>query len=155
MDDVTLTEAPYHVGVVVDDLEGTMAAHSLATGSEWASVQELTVALCDERGCTSTPVRITYTRQGPTYVELIEAVPGTVWTASDAVHHVGVWCDDVDAESRRLESEGFAAVAWAEGREGRRAWFAYHSVPGIGYLELVDRRSRPAFERWMAGGDYR
>lgn len=155
MAELALQEAPYHVGIVVDDLEATMAAHTVAMGSEWASVQALTVELCDAEGCTSTPVRMTYTRQGPTYVELIEAVPGTVWTASEGVHHLGVWCDDVDAESRRLEAEGFAPLAWARGRDGKRAWFAYHSVPGLGRLELVDRRSRPAFERWMAGGDYR
>jgi len=148
-------EAPYHVGVVASDLEATMDAHTTALGSTWASVQTLTVALCDEQGCTDTPVRITYSRQGPTYLELIEAVPGTVWTAADGVHHLGVWCDDVDGESRRLDEEGFPAVAWAQGRDDERAWFAYHSVPGLGLVELVDRRSRPAFERWMAGGDYR
>ncbi|MGB3411779.1 MAG: VOC family protein [Microthrixaceae bacterium] len=148
-------EAPYHVGIVVPDLDVAMASYSEVLDVDWASVQDLTVDLCDQGGCTTTPVRITYSCAGPTYLELIEAVPGTVWTASDEVHHVGVWTGDVDARSRELDALGYPAVAWAAGREGGRAWFAYHRVPNLGLVELVDQRSQPAFERWVAGGEYR
>ena len=40
-------------------------------------------------------------------LELLQTVPGTVWTPADSgVHHIGYWSDDVESDLATLESGG-------------------------------------------------
>ena len=40
-------------------------------------------------------------------LELLQTVPGTVWTPADSgVHHLGYWSDDVESDLATLESNG-------------------------------------------------
>ncbi len=67
-------------------------------------------------------VRFTYSRQGPPYIELVQAVQGTVFAAATGgspVHHIGVFVEDMEAEVARLTNEGFDLEFQSIGRDGR------------------------------------
>ncbi len=59
------------------------------------------------------PLRYCYSVEGPLHIELLESSGGSFWDGSDAPgnHHVGVWVDDVDAETDRLISLGWSLEA--------------------------------------------
>ena len=100
--------------------------------------------------------RFTYSHEGTTYVELVEENPDTIWRVGDGLHHVGRWTDDLRGELAALEAGRSAGRPCRAGasRAANRRRSAITGCPGGGYLELVDIRMKPAFERWMAGGDF-
>src|SRR5262245_52762704 len=94
----------YHHGVRVPDLETAMAEIGDSLGVTWCEPQqrEQRVWLPDA-GETTVPLRFTYSAEGPQHIELLEGAPGSIWDgrAQPGLHHIGVWCDDVAAETRR------------------------------------------------------
>jgi hypothetical protein len=104
-------------------------------------------------GAVTTPLlRITYSKQGPQHVELIQGLAGAFWDSArcHGVHHVGVWVDDMAAEVNALVKQGWkletAAHSPAEGY-GR---FAYlKPATGDILLELVSTEIKALMEsRW-------
>jgi hypothetical protein len=143
------------VGVIVPDIEQAMIDYTASTGLTWCRYQEqeLPVVL-DGEPCTVVS-RYTYSKEGPAYVELVEENPDSIWRIGDGLHHLGRWTGDLPADIERLESAGLPAAMTGRSRSSGRPWaFSYHRLPGGGYLELVDIAMKPAFERWMAGGDF-
>lgn len=143
-----------HVAHSVEDLDLAMQQFSDSLGLTWASIQEwdMTISVCDE--VVSTPIRFTYSCDSPPHIELIEGQPGTIWAPHRGLHHVGVWSDDLAADAQQLSRSGFTQEAAGVARSGRiPSAFTYHSSPHGMRLELVDVRSRPAFDRWLAGGE--
>ena len=54
------------------------------------------------------PMRMVYSGSDPR-LELLQTVPGTVWTPADSgVHHIGYWSDDVESDLATLESNGMS-----------------------------------------------
>jgi hypothetical protein len=125
----------YHTGIVVPDLEVSMARLAGIAGYRWTAIQaaDLTVHLAD--GERVLPLRYAYSLDAP-HLELVQEVPGTPWTA--AAHHLGYLCDDVPATSKLLEEAGFAFEAGAV-LAGTPALFAYHLAPSGVRVEIVDR----------------
>ena len=92
----------FHVGIRVVDLEAAMADLGPALGATWCQVQERDQRVwTPEGGARQTPLRFTYSAEGPVHLELLQGQPGTIWDAGDGagLHHSGIWSDDVKGET--------------------------------------------------------
>lgn len=146
-------EKLFHHGLIVDDIHVSMAQLSKALGIDWAPVRTfdpLRVWLPDG-GWSQADLQVTYSRQGPIHIELIQAVPGGAYDvlrqASRA--HVGAWTDDVGAHVESLLAEGWhllCAGASPKHRYGQMAYVARGDGP---VLELVGEAIRPMIEDWL------
>ena len=71
-------------------------------------------------------------------------------TAQPGLHHVGLWSDDVAAETERLVAAGWTLrLAQRDPAEGYGV-FTYVQPPSGLLVELVS--TVELFERWFAGG---
>ena len=127
----------YHAGVVVDDLDAARRTLSDAAGYGWTDVMASELLVHSPEGDQLVPLRVCFSTTEP-YLELIEAVAGTLWEPSTSgVHHLGYWSDDVIADCAELEANGYAVEAWSE--IGGIRIFAYCTAPASPRLELVHR----------------
>ncbi len=132
----------FHVGMIVPGLEEAQAALTELVGLTWRSTIEAPVPVhTAATGTTETvQLRFAYSEQQPC-LELIEAVPGTVWGLSEGsnLHHLGFWTDDLRRESSRLDAARCPLEACMDLGDGQRPTsFGYHTGLGI-RVELVDR----------------
>lgn len=151
----------FHTGFVVRDIDAGIAELTAVFGATWTDVEEREMRLRGPEGPLRPTLRFAYTREGPHRLELLEAVPGTLWEAPPegvggtlAAHHIGVWCDDVAGTSRQLISSGSPRLATYDGEGEDAVGFAYHRLATGALIELVDSSRRPAFDRWFAGGPF-
>jgi Glyoxalase/Bleomycin resistance protein/Dioxygenase superfamily len=94
----------------------------------------------------SLPTTICYSTGEPC-LELIEEVPGTVWTVNEHsnLHHIGFWSDDLVAGSASLLGSGCPLQLCGRAGASAPASFAYHRDEQLGIrIELVDARLRDA-----------
>ncbi|MGV0793522.1 VOC family protein [Mycolicibacterium sp. XJ1819] len=130
----------YHTGVVVSDLDAAMAKLSSVGGYQWTT--PLAFSLPVRVGAVDRTVdfRFTYSLQAP-HLELVQEIPGTIWTANptNAAHHLGYFVDDVAARSGELDAAGFVREACALSDDGAPAAFAYHLDPSGIRIEIVER----------------
>jgi hypothetical protein len=146
----------FHIGVIVPDLEAAMVAVSAASPLRWTSVVETRCRHRRPHGVDEFDLRIAYSRGTAPHVELIEAVPGTIFESSgelSRLHHFGLWIDDLAAESARLEGAGMPCVA-ALLREDGPPDIAFHENSPRELLELCAVSLREGFEAWIAGGTF-
>ena len=75
---------------------------------------------------------------------------GSIWDAdgTPGVHHVGVWVDDVVAETDGLLRAGWTLVAAQQAPDSGLGRFTYVAPPSGLILELVDAAIAPSFEAW-------
>ncbi len=145
----------YHHGVRVPDLDAAMDEIGASLGLTWCEPQEREQQVwLPDVGPTSIPLRFTYSTQGPQHLELLQGAPGTIWDGRDepGVHHIGVWCDDVAADTRRLIDRGWTLRLGQRGPADGYGAFTYVQPPSGLIVELVWSALRPMFERWFAGG---
>ncbi|MEV5849798.1 VOC family protein [Streptomyces sp. NPDC048179] len=139
----------YHTGIVVDDVEAWKARMSEVAGYRWTETMsaELPVRLAD--GDRVLNLRYTYSLDAP-HIELVQEIPGTPWTAAEhiATHHLGYFCDDLTATSKRLAEAGFALEACAV-IDGEPSVFAYHLAPSGIRVEIVDRTRIPDLAAYL------
>lgn len=69
----------YHIGLTVPDLRAAMEQYSDAFGFGWATVRESTHAVVVDGEQRQAQIAVTYSVQGPPYLELIEERRGAVW----------------------------------------------------------------------------
>jgi len=115
----------FHVGIVVEDIEAAMAELSAAIGVTWPQPHT------SQYG--EWTIRVTYTMEGPPYIELIEGEPGGPWDTSRGprVDHLGIWADDVPGECARLSGLGLP-LSFEPTSVGKPFTFCYHDAPTIG-----------------------
>lgn len=132
----------YHVGMVVDDIDSAAARFTTAAGYRWTQPIEFTVSVATADGDIAVPFRFVYSIQAP-HLELIQEVPGTIWTASagSIAHHLGYWVDDIAAAAAQLERAGYRLEARPSG--DTLSTFAYYLDPSGTRIELVDRAVFP------------
>lgn len=147
----------FHTGYIVRDLSVGMERLAHALGLTWASVESHDFPVLQDGREASYPIRFTYSVEGPPHVELVEGAPGSPWHTTDVLrmHHLGFWSDDVNGDADRLAASGFPVAVQGVGEQPARPRFSYNGRAGEVLLELVTSRSRPAMERWLAGGAYR
>ena len=145
----------YHVGFVVPDLDAAIPAMTEVLGVPFTAPMELPLPRLDTPdGRHEVAIRYAYSTR-PINVELIESVPGTLWDFDDRVrgHHLGIWADDVAAESDRLASLGMPAAWWGSDETSGRRIFSYHLTPFGFYVELVDSIAKSFYPEWFAMTD--
>jgi catechol 2,3-dioxygenase-like lactoylglutathione lyase family enzyme len=146
--------ALYHVGVRVPDLEAAMAELGPALGITWAQVVERDQPVwTPDDGAYTIPLRFTYSCEGPQHVELLQGAPGSLWDGADmpGVHHMGLWVDDVGAETERLIRAGWTLEMAQRAPDQGYGAMTYVRSPAGFLLEPVSVAVRPRFELWWAG----
>ncbi|HEX4518322.1 MAG TPA: VOC family protein [Gaiellaceae bacterium] len=131
-----------HVCLAVSDLERAQVDLGASLGLTWAAVRMVDTGAGE--------IRLTYSRQGPPFLELVEGAPGSLWDpgVSTPPHHTGYWSDDVEADSARLRAEGMEVVL--DGTAHGRRFVYLRSRHGL-TIELTDVQRRPAILAWIAG----
>ena len=145
-------EDQFHVGIVVDDFESTLATLAELFGYEW----------CDEIGGPTTvtlpsgdavlDLRFAYSKTSPR-LEVIRALPGTPWipAAGSGIHHVGYWSDDVPGDAADLVRHGFLTEVFGARPDGAAYW-SFHRGPTGLRIELVSRAVQPTLEHYWTTG---
>ncbi|MDE0320655.1 MAG: VOC family protein [Acidimicrobiales bacterium] len=146
----------FHTGIRVPDLDAAMAEMGETLGVSWASVQHNAAqqVWTPQQGLQSVELTFTYSREGPQHLELLQGQSGTIWDGSDdpGVHHVGVWVDDVAAETERCLHAGWKVAAAAAPPDDGYGVFAYVVPPSGPIVELVWSAIEQRFESWWSGG---
>jgi hypothetical protein len=136
----------YHVGIVVPDVVAARVRLSEQLGLTWGPILRLDqVAYRDASSADLTlPTALCYSVDQPC-LELIEAMPGTVWELNEHsnLHHVGIWSDDLVGDSSGLSGAGCPLQLCGRDRNDAPVSFAYHRDDDLGVrFELVDATMR-------------
>ena len=152
---MAIAGAFYHVGIVVSDLPRAMEELGELLGLTWLpAFGQPTYQLLHSEQIPVEPL-VTYSRQGPPYVELIQQRPGTVWDAT-GLHHLGVWTDSMRQESDRFTQAGVPLDSVGTDAEGNWTSACYHRTAEGLRVELIDiGHSGPRLARYLSGGSYR
>lgn len=100
----------FHIGVVVPDIDAAMRELGEQFGIEFDPPKLFSASMRfgpdEERRRT---VMYSYSRQGPPFLELVQAMPSSIWTPEGGarMHHVGVRTPDVAKEAERLQRLGY------------------------------------------------
>jgi catechol 2,3-dioxygenase-like lactoylglutathione lyase family enzyme len=140
----------YHTGIVVPDLEAAMARLSALAGYRWINPLTYTLPFRTASGTHEFTSTFVYSLQAP-YVELIQEVPGSPWTAAPgkSVHHLGYFTDSLADTARMLEDNGFTFEATADVAPPGLALFAYYVDEFGTRIEIVDRALFPDFPAFL------
>jgi lactoylglutathione lyase len=139
----------YHTGVVVDDLEATMERLAKVAGYTWTDVVTVDQEAVTSDGDVTIPMKMVYSGAEPR-LELLQTVPGTVWTPADSgVHHLGYWSDDVESDLATLESNGMALEVKSYNPDGSGTLLWAYAKGSTGpRIELVSRNMEPFIAYW-------
>jgi lactoylglutathione lyase len=147
----------YHTGIRVPDLRAAMDEIGTALGVTWAEPVHSPTQACwtPATGMQHLDLHFTYSCEGPQHIELLQGPPGSIWDGRDVpgVHHVGVWSDDVAADTDRCIAAGWSLALAAKSPDEGYGGYTYVQAPGSAMLvEFVAAAALPRFERWWAGG---
>jgi catechol 2,3-dioxygenase-like lactoylglutathione lyase family enzyme len=141
----------YHVGLVVPDIAAAVEQYRDLFGLRFASLRHTSLEVRVDGVIRTPELIVSYTMDGPPYVELIEELSGRTW-AADALglNHIGFWAKDLPAAAARLEASGLATRVRDNGPDDRPARFTYH--PGLGgmWVELVAPQFARTLHEWFA-----
>jgi len=144
----------FHTGVRVPDLDAALTEYGEGLDVTWAAVREIEQSVWTPgAGRQELHLRFTYSAEGPQHLELLEGPPGTVWDGRErpGAHHIGVWVDDIRAETDRLLEHGWTlAAAHQDPTSGSYGVFTYLRPPTGLIVELVDAAIKPGFEAWWS-----
>jgi hypothetical protein len=138
----------YHVGIIVPDLVEGQRRFSALLGVLWGPTMDVVAPFITASG-EVVDVNLTFAHSTePTYLELIQEVPGTPWVCNphSNLHHIGYWSDDVDAESARLSGIGCPFNLGSRPDPTAPLNFAYHVDPLGVRLEFVSQTRRQQME---------
>jgi catechol 2,3-dioxygenase-like lactoylglutathione lyase family enzyme len=132
----------YHIGLVVPDIASATERLTAVSGYGWTKPVEASLSVVTADGEFEMPFSFVYSIEAP-HLEVIQEVPGTIWTASTsgAAHHLGYWVDDLPLAAAGLEAAGFVLEARPSGDE--LSTFAYFLDPAGVRIEIVDRALFP------------
>jgi hypothetical protein len=134
----------YHTGIVVDDLASAQEEFGRLLGVTWLQGGG-EVRIQSDDGVRIAKTAYAISAEGPHHVELVQSVPGTVYTVSGTgrAHHLGYWADDVRATSAALSRQGLPEVATISfGDDDAPPICAYHRAGDRFYIELVSTTMR-------------
>jgi len=140
----------YHAGYLVPDLRAGMEHFARLLQITWATPFEMESGFETATGePDSDPVRITFSNQGPPFLELIEVVPraGSIFAEPSAggLHHVGIYAERWRDETARLCAEGMEL-------ERTGAGVAFVRDPRLGVrIEVVSFRGREFLQQILSG----
>ena len=141
----------FHIGIVVDDFEGTLARLTGLFGYAWGPEFSGPTPVVLPTGPATPSLRFAYSTTAPR-IEVIRSVPGQpLWQPADSgVHHLGFWSDDVVSDSATLAAQGYAPEVRGVRPDGAPYW-AYHRPANGPRIELVSRALEPSMgQLWSA-----
>jgi catechol 2,3-dioxygenase-like lactoylglutathione lyase family enzyme len=142
----------YHAGIVVEDFDATLAWFTETAGYRWCQPYTGEQLVVTPDGEETIPMRLTYSVDEP-HIEILQAVPGTVWMPADSgIHHLGYWSDEVDEDVAKLERNGLKLEVTAPLPDGATL-FAYCKGAGRTRIELVNRIMQPMITEWIQPRD--
>lgn len=135
----------YHTGIVVTDIEAAKTEYAELLGLTWGFQGESEMPVWFPDGARTVQFSYAYSDQGPHRLELVGEISDTLWTVSRTghAHHLGYWCDDVDATERRLVGLGMTVAARIGVSDLHApAPIVYVEPAAGGYVELVSSELR-------------
>jgi catechol 2,3-dioxygenase-like lactoylglutathione lyase family enzyme len=141
----------YHIGIVVDDLDAALRWYTDVAGYEWCEEYAGDQVVETPGGEVTIQLRFAYSVNEPR-LEVLQAVPGTLWTPSDSgIHHLGYWSDDVDGDVETLVATGLEVEAKAPLPDGSALW-AYCKAAAGTRVEVVSSLIKPIMTHWFETG---
>ena len=142
----------FHTAFLVPDLDRAMQEMGESLNLQWATPWSYEpMHYWTPQGKAQATMRITYSKQGPQHVELIQG--NGFWTpsATPSAHHVGVWSADMKADVAALMAQGWKPLSASASPEEGWGRFCYLRPPSGGMLlELVSVEIKPLMEkRWV------
>lgn len=133
----------YHTGIVVDDLASAQERFGQLLGLTWLTGGG-EVHFRSHDGVRVATTAYAISSEGPHHVELVQSVPGTLYTVagSGRAHHLGYWADDVRDRSAALSRCGLPEVASIGFGDDDPPICAYHQAGEGFYIELVSTAMR-------------
>ncbi len=134
----------FHTGMVVDDLDAAKQEFGRLLGLTWleggGKVQMRTA-----EGRSTVVTKYAISAEGPHHLELVQSVPGTLYTTNRTAraHHVGYWVDDVQAVSDALSRSGLTNAVHISFGGHRPPITAYHEAGNGFWIEIVARSMKP------------
>ncbi len=146
----------YHIGVVVEEIEEAMRQVAEQIGVTWAPRRTASVTVREGPGVAPIALEVVYSRNGPPFIELIEGKGSGVWSAAGGsrLHHLGIYVDDLVAETARLTRLGMTPEALGVGANPddlAPSLFSYMNSPFGIRIELVDAKGRDGLLAWTRG----
>ncbi len=134
----------FHSGLVVDDLEAAKEEFGRLLGLTWLGGGGR-VQMHTAEGPSTVVTKYAISADGPHHLELVQSVPGTLYTAngSTRAHHVGYWVDDVQAVSNALSHSGLSNAVLISFGGDRPPITAYHEAGDGFWIEIVARSMKP------------
>jgi hypothetical protein len=139
----------FHAGIVVDDFNASLAWFETIGGYRFCEPVAVDQSIVTPTGEQTVPMRIVYSVDEPR-IELVQTIPGTIWTPSTSgIHHLGFWSDDVESDVKTLVAAGMELEASTPLPDGSTL-FAYCHAPGRTRIELVNRAMEPMIRDWVS-----
>ncbi|ONH21764.1 VOC family protein [Pseudofrankia asymbiotica] len=134
----------FHTGIVVDDLASARERLGADLGVTWHE-GGAAVRLRTQDGTRTVSTAYVLSREGSHHIELVQAIEGTVWTATPPghAHHLGYWVDDLASTAAALETLGWTTEATIAIRDDRPPMCSYLRARSGLYVEIVDRSLLP------------
>jgi len=148
----------FHVGVLVPDIEKAMDRFSEALGLTFMDPAVAHVDAFEQASGTNVlDLRITWSKEGPPYLELLESQDneGLYGHHQEGLHHVGLWEPDPVKLMERLVGMGLTkeAIQWAPEGGIIAAYTAPRELYGT-RLEFIEASRKPGMEAWLTGGSW-
>src|ERR1700733_3922246 len=120
----------YHIGLTVPDLGVAMEQYTAAFGFSWATTHESRPEVIVDGERRQAEIAVTYSIQGPPYLELVQERRGAVWGG------------------RGVGAAGVAARVHDAGGDGRPARFSSPPFAGGLWIELVHTSFKAQLADW-------
>lgn len=148
----------FHIGVLVPNLDKAMDRFSDALGLTFMDPAVAHVDAFEQAsGMSVLDLRITWSKEGPPYLELLESQDnhGLYGRHLEGLHHVGLWEPDPAKLMERLEGMGLVkeALQWSPEKKIIAAYTAPRELYGT-RLEFIEASRKPGMEAWLAGGSW-
>ncbi len=146
----------YHTGLAVPDLDEAKRFYTASLGYEFAPdhlYEPLRLWRMDLGRWTEEWLRVTYSRQGPHHLELVEGRKGGFWDPdfTPNAQHVGLWCDDLPTAIEQLASSGWTYLASRGHPDDGYGDFAYlANQTSHAAIELVSTNAKARITAWFS-----
>jgi catechol 2,3-dioxygenase-like lactoylglutathione lyase family enzyme len=147
----------FHVGILVNDMEKAIERFSDILKLSFMPPAVAHVDHFEEDGrTTELDLRITWAREGPPFVELLESQgEGLYGAQNEGLHHIGIYDPDCEGLMEELVGKGLRreATQWTPDQR----IIAAYTAPGELYgtrLEFIDASRREQMDAWIAGTEW-
>lgn len=146
----------FHTGIVVDDIARAQREIGASLNLQWTSVKRFAPMAfwTPDKGLHEITVDAVYSRQGPHHLEIVQGPKGSFYDPALAPdgRHIGVWVDDLKAETDRLLGQGWRICAAGGRPEDGYGILTYVAPPTSAFVvELVCQSLKPTIDAWLQG----